>query len=125
MTDLDAFWEEAKAHGLSDDKILELYVSGKWRYWRPEGDTMNHATRCQCGEISGEYCDAPAEISVDYCPESEAGTAAACGSWQGLTCRLDVSRACGEMLRTLYDDDGNATVYPDPYTFAAARDRKE
>lgn len=75
---------------------------------------------CQCGEATGEPCTATGEIYVDYCPLAHAGTAAAAGSWTGLTVRLRVAAACDETLRTLWGDDGEATVYPDPYAYAAA-----
>jgi len=78
--------------------------------------------RCQCGTVTGEYCGATGDLGVDYCPAEHAGTAAAAGSWAGLTVYLLVSTACAETIRTLCDDDGNATTYPDAVAYAAARD---
>ena len=78
--------------------------------------------RCQCGTVTGEYCGATGDRWVDYCPASNAGTAAAAGSWAGLTVYLLVSTACAETLRTMYDDDGDTTTYPHAYAYAAARD---
>lgn len=79
-------------------------------------------TTCQCGEATGEPCTAAGEIYVDYCPVARAGTAAAAGSWAKLADRLLVSIACADTLRTMYDDDGEATVFPNAYAYAAARD---
>jgi hypothetical protein len=76
---------------------------------------------CQCGDATGEPCTEAGEIYVDYCPPAQAGTAAAAGSWAGLTVYLLVSTACAETLRTLYDDDGDTTTYPNAYAYAAAR----
>ena len=79
---------------------------------------------CQCGTATGVFCPAKGRIWADYCLAENAGTAAAAGSWQGLTVHLLVSTACAETLRTMYDDDGDTTTYPDPYTYAAARDNR-
>ena len=53
---------------------------------------------CECGEATGEYCTGTYALAVDWVPEFQRGTATAAGSWQGLTKRLHVSRACADML---------------------------
>jgi len=77
---------------------------------------------CQCGDATGEPCAATGEIYVDCCPVARAGTAASAGSWAGLATRLWVASDCDQTLRTIYDREGDETVYPDAYSYAAARD---
>ena len=78
---------------------------------------------CQCGMATGVACDARGEMWVDYCDFQNASTAVAAGSWEGLFVRLRVSKACDEELRTIYDDEGDPTVYADAFAYADARYR--
>ena len=77
---------------------------------------------CQCGTATGVFCPAKGRIWADYCPAENAGTAAAAGSWQGLTVRLWLAVQCEWEIRTIFDEHGDTTTYPNAYDAAAARD---
>lgn len=108
-------WTDAAERGFD-------YERARMAAWVEPDDVEPDDDRCQCGTVTGEYCGATGDRWVDYCPAENAGTAAAAGSWAGLTVYLLVSTACAETLRTLYDDDGDATLYANAYAYASARD---
>jgi len=64
------------------------------------------ARRCQCGAITGEYCDETADALVEWVPPSRRGTADALDSWVGLSERLRVSSGCVETVTHVMDDEG-------------------
>jgi len=68
------------------------------------------ARRCQCGEWSGQACDAkssetPARCRVAFIPESDRGSAIASGNADGFEVRIWVTRACRDWILAP-DEDG-------------------
>lgn len=83
---------------ISDAQVEELYEAwddAAYDAFKKEQERLEE-TRCKCGEWSGSYCDAEAEVTVDWVPQHlrEGGLQYDDARWESLR----VSRECAKSM---------------------------
>jgi hypothetical protein len=89
---------------ISDAQVEELYEAwddAAYDAFKREAERLEEA-RCKCGEWSGSYCDATAEVTVDWVPQHlrDDGRQYDDARWESLR----VSRECA---KSMVEEDGD------------------